>query len=180
MIKCLISTGMASAGDAMMLLSLGGTPAEQATPACDLYFLLSAPTSQIAKITHFFQKRDYWPMFGRNGCSSPGGPSSSARFHPPPYLLPQSSRCGNAIGTNKLLDVSVIASANKGWKDCPPLISLCIRPRVWRRRRRRRLFLILPLESCYFFWNDKEDEFGHLTCNAMTSRIWFWFAFSFS
>lgn len=65
-IKCLISAGTVRGGGAMMLLSLGGTPAERATPACDLYFLLSAPTSQIAKITHLFKKkkRRYRLMLG--------------------------------------------------------------------------------------------------------------------
>lgn len=98
----------------MMLLSLGGTLAEQATPACDLYFLLSAPSSQIAKITHLLKenkKRHSPPMFGLKRLQLP------LVAPPPPLLISfslQSSSCDNAMGTNRLLDGAVIASANKG------------------------------------------------------------------
>lgn len=94
-IKCLISAGTSSGGSAMMLLSLGGTLAERATPACDLYFLLSAPTSQIAKITHLLKenkKRHERPMFGLKRLQlplvAPPPPSPHFLLTRPSYLPP--------------------------------------------------------------------------------------------
>lgn len=72
----------------MTLLSLGGTLAERATPACDLYFLLSAPTTQITEIAHLLKENKKKTLAGdvETTAAPSGGPSSFARHVPP--LLP--------------------------------------------------------------------------------------------
>lgn len=75
----------------MMLLSLGGTLAKQATRARDLCFLLSAPTIQITEITHLLKGNKNETQAGNVEMTAapPGGPSSCAPISSPPlFLLP--------------------------------------------------------------------------------------------
>lgn len=110
-IKCLISAGTWSGGGAMMLLSLVGTLAERATPVCDLYFLLSAPTSQIAKITHLLKenkKRPERPMFGLERLQLPLAappPPSPISFSP---TLPPSNHLVAIMRWGRMVSLTVL------------------------------------------------------------------------